>query len=337
MTILFANRARSTLAGGITNVATTLNVASGEGALFPNPTGGDYFALTLADGTISGAYEIAYCTARTGDAMTITRAQEGTTGLAWTAGSRADNLMTADTMEAIQTAASGQSQTGNYAADTGTADAMVVVLTPAVSPPVVGMPVRTKKISSPNTGAVTINQNGFGATALLHADGTAMVADELPADGLIEYNYDGTSFVLVSVTHGAATSAEVQAGTNNYSQLTPANVRYSDNAIKAWVSFHWTGAAVVIDGSENITSVTRSGAGHYVATLSGGFDFVFGIAIGTGNGANPAVAGSLAMSTKFTGVNPAVDLYTGDSGGSGGQASDPATGVHYIFVGHTQN
>lgn len=339
MTVLFANRARSTLAGNINAVATVVNVASGEGALFPSPTGGDYFALTLSDGTISGAYEICYCTSRTGDALTVTRGQESTAAASWTAGSRADNLMTAGTMQAIQNAASGQSQSGNYGTDIGTADAMVVDLTPAIGtlPALAGVPIRFVKSAAANTGACTLNVNGTGATPVVHADGTAMDAGELPAGGLTEVNNDGSNFILISVTHGAATATEVETGTNVNKQLTPFNVRYSDFAIKAWVAFHWNGAAVVIDASKNVTSVTRSASGHYVVTLSGGLDFASGIAIGTGKGPNPATAGSLAMGSFFTGVNPAVDVYTGDAGGSGGQASDPSSAVGFIFVGHTQN
>src|SRR5215831_19091048 len=130
--ILMANRAYSTLAGGISAVATTLNVQSGDGAKFPNPTGGDYFALVLGDGTISGPFEVVYCTNVTGDTMTVIRAQEGTVAQIWAAGKRCDNLFTSGVLEAVQTNASGQAQAGNYATDSGTANAMVITLSPAI-------------------------------------------------------------------------------------------------------------------------------------------------------------------------------------------------------------
>ena len=41
--MLFTNNAATTLASGITNVATSLTVASGQGTLFPNPTSPQYF------------------------------------------------------------------------------------------------------------------------------------------------------------------------------------------------------------------------------------------------------------------------------------------------------
>ncbi len=97
--ILFANNATSTLAGSISNVATTILLAPGSGALFPSPSGGNYFKLTLSDAATGLLKEIVHCTARSVDTLTVVRAQEGTTALAWTAGDIAANLLTAGTME----------------------------------------------------------------------------------------------------------------------------------------------------------------------------------------------------------------------------------------------
>lgn len=104
--IISTNNAISTLAFPITNVATSATLSSGAGALFPNPSAGQYFALTFIDATTQLIREIVYCTARAGDALTITRAQEGTAALAWNAGDLAQNQMTAATLAALwQTAA----------------------------------------------------------------------------------------------------------------------------------------------------------------------------------------------------------------------------------------
>jgi len=83
-TFLFANNAKSTLASGITNVATTLIVQTGEGALFPSPAASQRFPVTLVDS--AGNKEVAYCSSRSADTFTIVRGQEGTTGLAFSAG-----------------------------------------------------------------------------------------------------------------------------------------------------------------------------------------------------------------------------------------------------------
>lgn len=62
------NNAESTLASGITAAATSLSVASGEGSKFP----GSNFYITIDS-------EVLLCTTRTGDMLTVTRAQSGTT------------------------------------------------------------------------------------------------------------------------------------------------------------------------------------------------------------------------------------------------------------------
>ncbi len=104
-TFIFANNASSTLAGPISNAATGLNLASGTGALFPNPSVGQQFALTLNDVSTGLLTEIVYCTARVDDTLTVVRAQEGTVAQNWLAGDLAANLVTKGQMDAmVQTA-----------------------------------------------------------------------------------------------------------------------------------------------------------------------------------------------------------------------------------------
>lgn len=101
MTIfLYANNAKSALAGSITNVATNANLTPGSGVLFPAPTSGQQFALTFTDQATGLLREIVYVTSRTGDSITMVRGQEGTTALAWSAGDIAASLLTAGNMTA---------------------------------------------------------------------------------------------------------------------------------------------------------------------------------------------------------------------------------------------
>lgn len=100
-TFLFANNASSSLAAPISPSATTITLAGGGGALFPNPSAGQQFALTLNDAATGLLTEIVYCTARAGDVLTVVRAQEGTTAQSWLAGDLAANLSTAGQMNAM--------------------------------------------------------------------------------------------------------------------------------------------------------------------------------------------------------------------------------------------
>ena len=79
---LFANNASALLAASIGTGDTTVQVASGFGALFPSPTGGQFFYATLEDS--SGNIEVVKCTSRSADVLTVTRAQDGTTAKAFT-------------------------------------------------------------------------------------------------------------------------------------------------------------------------------------------------------------------------------------------------------------
>ena len=80
-TRLYANNYTSTLATGVSNSATTFYVTSATG--LPTITGSDYFLLTLVTGT---TVEIVKVTAVSGVQLTVTRAQEGTSAVAWASG-----------------------------------------------------------------------------------------------------------------------------------------------------------------------------------------------------------------------------------------------------------
>jgi Collagen triple helix repeat (20 copies) len=99
--ILFANNAQSTLAGNISNTALTIQLQSGAGAEFPNPATGQFFVITFVDAATGALNEIAHCTNRSGDILTIVRAQENTTALAWNAGDIVGNWLTAGQMAYI--------------------------------------------------------------------------------------------------------------------------------------------------------------------------------------------------------------------------------------------
>ncbi|PUE08989.1 hypothetical protein B9Z51_08630 [Limnohabitans sp. T6-5] len=97
---IFSNNAVATTSSAITSASTTIALATGQGAKFPTPSGSDYFIATLA--TVSGvtetSWEIVKVTARSGDSLTVVRAQEGTTAAAWPAGSTLEHRLTAETL-----------------------------------------------------------------------------------------------------------------------------------------------------------------------------------------------------------------------------------------------
>ena len=98
---LFADNARATLAAAIGPTSTTVTLATGTGALFPNPTPGQQFALTLNDLATRLIFEVAYCTARAGDVLTLVRGQENTPARSWQIGDSAWNGPTSGQMGAM--------------------------------------------------------------------------------------------------------------------------------------------------------------------------------------------------------------------------------------------
>lgn len=78
-------------------------------------------------------------------------------------------------------------QSGNYALDTGAANAYVVALDPAIVAYADGMTVRVKAVNA-NTGASTLNAGG-GAKSLVTDDGAALASGDIPAGGVFTATY----------------------------------------------------------------------------------------------------------------------------------------------------
>lgn len=102
---LFANNAYSSLSASLGASGTSLTLATGTGSRFPSPTGGNYFLLTLIGLDSNGnenSWEIVKVTGRASDVLTIVRAQESTTAVAWASGTRAELRSTAGTFSGLQ-------------------------------------------------------------------------------------------------------------------------------------------------------------------------------------------------------------------------------------------
>jgi len=97
---LFANNLSTTTAGLLAVGGTSVTVQTGKGVLF-RPTGVSYDDWTLATLTDGTNVEIVRITNRSGDALTIARAQEGTAAREWISGTTIEARITAGTMEQL--------------------------------------------------------------------------------------------------------------------------------------------------------------------------------------------------------------------------------------------
>lgn len=96
MAIKLTNNAASRLAGNISASSTTINVIPGEGSKFPALSSGDWFPATIIDSV--GNIEIIKVTARSSDTLTVQRAKESTSAMAFDAGCRIEHRITAESL-----------------------------------------------------------------------------------------------------------------------------------------------------------------------------------------------------------------------------------------------
>lgn len=90
MALKLKNNATTTLASALDTSSTTVTVA--DGTVFPTLGSGDFFNATIQ--ATSGAYEIVRVTAISGNALSVTRAQEGTVAIAHSVGELVDLRLT---------------------------------------------------------------------------------------------------------------------------------------------------------------------------------------------------------------------------------------------------
>jgi len=187
MTIqVFSNNAKSTLASAITNTQTTITVAPGTGSLFPNPSSGQQFKVTLISATSSTVYEICNCTARSTDTLTVIRGQEGTTAQPFALNDIVGHFDTAAVMtDLLQTE---QLQSGTYLSATagGTANALTITLPSNLTSVPNGMNI-TVISTYANSGAatltVTLGSTTLTAVNIVKGNNQSLVGGEIPATG----------------------------------------------------------------------------------------------------------------------------------------------------------
>lgn len=317
MAIKFANNASAALASSIASGATSVTVSTGTGALFPVLGAGDYFYATLVDS--SNNFEIVKVTARTGDTMTLTRAQEGTTALAFVAGSKLELRPTAAGITEVSTgtnitALSGVTVTGGSVNNT----------------PIGG--------STPNTGAFTtlsasgtadlngtvnmagdVNMNGTGAVKI--PVGTT-AQRPTPATGDLRFNstlgkpevYNGTAWGSVGggATGGGSDEVFFENSPNVTTSYTITTGKNAQMVGPLVVGFVGTGS---ISGTTLTISAVSSGALAVGATITGtgvtAGTTITAFGTGTGGAGTYTVSASQTISSRTISTNPTLTVPSG--------------------------
>ncbi len=180
----------------LTADATTLNVPTGEGALFGTVFP---FELTIYN---AGMYpnpkddpdmEIVKCTARINDALTIVRAQEGTSAKEHIKNSKVIMAITALLLNEMVTQDGAQI----YGEAIGSTDSYAVTLYPVLTAISIGMIVRFKA-NTANTGACSLNVNGLGTITIKKNKDQDLADGDIKSGQMVEVQYDGTYFQMLS-------------------------------------------------------------------------------------------------------------------------------------------
>jgi len=285
---VFANNAYSSLGASLSNSATSLTLATATGIRFPSPTGGSYFLLTLVGLDSNGnenAWEIVKVTGRASDALTIVRAQESTTAVAWAAGTRVELRATAGTFSSYATLAAptftggitvssgGASITGDTSV-TGTLSASGITNTQTESvvalTSTAGSARNWQLVSGGGTlgaagnfylrnatsGAAPVIVDGAAANGTVYVGSTGLAVSGNIISGLTTrtvYNYSGW---LGALSNGLRLRTPLGYASNNFYQLTIRGYHYR-NGGSADLTICWYGFSSF--GYPINTSVTTSG------------------------------------------------------------------------------
>jgi len=276
------NNAAGTLASGITNSQTSITLTATHGARFPTLGASDYFYGTLADA--SNNLEVVKVTALSGDVLTAVRGQDGTTGLAYSAGDRFELRPCNVMLEAI---------------DQEAIDAVIGSGTDTYTGNLDPVPngyntdqIYFFKFPNANTvSAPTLNLNSYGAKTIKKLGGGALTAGEIKAGIIGILHYDGTDMILLNVPNNASLDTEDQVlsggvivtskdlGTKTTGTVTPDP---GDRPMQHYVN----GGAHTLAPSANVGSylldITNNASAGAITTS--GFTFVTGDAFTTTNG-----------------------------------------------------
>ena len=301
--ILYRNFASSLLAATISDVDTTIQLGVGDGALFPSPSGTQFFYAVLNDNV--GNAEVVRCTTRVGDLLTVVRGQDGTTAQAFTLTVTRVELRVTAVVHEEYVQKNGGTMTGDLDFNGNS------VVDAILSGPLLSMQ-GGESVGTPMRGATGVSSN-------------ELIVPVAPGRATI-----GGVDVVISTdaaTEGAtglvelATQAEVDTGTDDVRVVTPLKLATATSLLQATETqkgaLEIATQAEVDAGTDNTRAVTPAGlAGRATSeTLAGVIELATQAEVDAGTDAVRAVTPATLATSPFAGANLAT--FTGTSTISG--------------------
>ena len=224
-TYIFTNNLNTQIASAITNTDTSITLV--DGTHLPTLNAGEIMPLTLNDVATRLIFEVVYVTAIAGSTLTVMRAQEGTSALAWPISSYAYSDQTAATTAPINgkpyaqfsmseadiglTSAANTATANFHSSGTASAyDARITV---------------TGGTSANGQGAMSIDATTVNATGILEQAGKVVLthldtsAGQTPASitvGASPFTYTAPYAGWVSLSGGSSVNASITRAAVNY-------------------------------------------------------------------------------------------------------------------------
>ena len=222
MSYKFTNKAIAFLDTAFGSTANIIVLPSGTGDLFPSITGDEMFAVVFED-RLTGEFEICYCTSRTGDQLTVTRGEEGTTATSWPVGS---NVSLRTSAAFLNEVGAHESRITQNEADIAQNAADIIQLQADLDPLVTTLLERIYPVGSLYSSTLSTNPGttmAFG-TWVAHAQGRALVGvgnngqtTWAQGDKRGSETHTLTTAQMPSHTHGSGSYGTNSAGNHRHS------------------------------------------------------------------------------------------------------------------------